>query len=202
MGSVFLALMVCIAAYLSGSVCSAVIVSRLFNLPDPRTTGSKNPGASNVLRLSGKKYAIMVLIGDMLKGLLPVLLAKVLGLSMLVEAMACWAAVMGHIYPVFFHFEGGKGVATAMGGLFGIHLMLGVAVLGTWLIVAKLTRYSSLASLISIGLSPFYLVAFSQGFDAFPPIFFIVLFVFYKHRENVSRLLAGEEPKLFEKKAG
>lgn len=194
-------LFVLVFAYLSGSICAAVLVSHIFALPDPRTDGSKNPGATNVLRLSGKKYAAIVLFVDMLKGFLPVLLARWLGESFMVIGFTCFLAVLGHMYPVFFRFQGGKGVATAIGVLFGLHLMLGVWVVGVWLVVAKYTRYSSLASMIAIGLSPLFAAIFDKSFDLFPSIFMIALFIFYKHRQNLTRLVEGTEPQLFSNKS-
>ncbi|KTC86162.1 MULTISPECIES: glycerol-3-phosphate 1-O-acyltransferase PlsY [Legionella] len=182
--------------YLSGSVCSAVIVSRLFSLPDPRISGSQNPGATNVLRLAGKKYAAMVLIADMLKGLLPVLLAKIFDAEPITISFTCLAAVLGHMYPVFFGFHGGKGVATAIGALLGLHFILGVIVIATWLLVANFTRYSSLASIISMALAPLYALLTIGRLDIFPPLFFIALFVLYKHRNNITRLIDGDEPKI------
>lgn len=187
---------VIIVGYLLGSVCSAVIVSRLFSLPDPRIEGSKNPGATNVLRLAGKKYAAIVLIGDMLKGLIPVLLAKILISSPTAIGFTALAAVIGHMYPVFFRFHGGKGVATAIGALLGLHLILGVMVIAAWLLVANFTRYSSLASIISLILAPLFALFTTGNFDLFPPLFFITLFVIYQHRNNITRLIDGEEPKI------
>lgn len=187
---------VIVVAYLFGSVCSAVIISRLFSLPDPRIEGSKNPGATNVLRLAGKKYAAIVLLGDMLKGLIPVLLAKILGASQVIISFTALAAVIGHMYPVFFHFQGGKGVATALGALLGLHFILGVMVIATWLLVANFTRYSSLASIVSIILAPLYAMLTIGNVEIFPPLFFITLFVIYQHRNNITRLIDGEEPKI------
>ncbi len=183
-------------AYLSGSVCSAVFVCRFFDLPDPRTKGSRNPGATNVLRLAGKKYAMMVLFVDMLKGYLPLLLAQFFDVSLLTLSLTCFAAVLGHMFPVFFGFKGGKGVATTLGAMFGLHFMLGVFFLGTWIIVAYVTRYSSLASLASVVLAPIYVVAMTHNFDAFPALFFIAVFVLYKHNENINRLIEGRESKI------
>lgn len=182
--------------YLSGSVCSAVIVSRIFSLPDPRIAGSQNPGATNVLRLAGKKYAAIVLLTDMLKGLFPVLLAKALDAEPFTISLTCFAAVMGHMYPIFFGFNGGKGVATAMGALLGLYFLLGVVVIATWLLIANFTRYASLASIVSIALAPLYSILIIGKLDIFPPLFFIALFVLYKHRNNITRLIDGEEPKI------
>lgn len=182
--------------YLAGSVCSAVIVSKVFSLPDPRSEGSLNPGATNVLRLAGKKYAIIVLIADMLKGLLPVLLAHAVHASITTAAFTCLAAVLGHMFPIFFGFKGGKGVATALGALLGLHFMLGVCVIATWLLVAHFTRYSSLASIVAIILTPIYSIVSLDTLDAFPPLLFMAMFILYKHRENINRLIDGEEPKI------
>ncbi|CDZ76726.1 G3P acyltransferase [Legionella massiliensis] len=187
---------VIVVGYLFGSVCSAVIVSQLFSLPDPRTEGSKNPGATNVLRLAGKKYAAIVLLGDMLKGLLPVLLAKILGADHVAICFTALAAVIGHMYPVFFRFHGGKGVATALGALLGVNFILGVMVIATWLLVANFTRYSSLASIVSIILAPIYAMLAIGHLEIFPPLFFITLLVIYQHRNNITRLIDGEEPKI------
>ncbi|KTD23958.1 glycerol-3-phosphate 1-O-acyltransferase PlsY [Legionella maceachernii] len=185
-----------VLGYVFGSICSAVIVSRIFSLPDPRISGSRNPGATNVLRLAGKKYAAIVLIADMLKGLLPVLLAKAFDVSPITVSFTCLATVLGHMYPVFFGFHGGKGVATAIGSLLGLHFILGVMVIATWLLIANFTRYSSLASIASMALAPLYALLTIGRLDIFPPLFFIALFILYKHRNNITRLIDGEEPKI------
>lgn len=185
-----------VVGYLVGSICSAVIVCRLFDLPDPRTEGSRNPGATNVLRIAGKQYAVIVLLGDMLKGVLPVLLAKLLGGGAVIVGFTCLATVVGHMYPVFFEFKGGKGVATAIGALLGFHFLLGVAVLVTWILVANFTRYSSLASIVAMILAPFYSIFAVHGINAFPPLALITLLILYKHRDNITRLIDGNESKL------
>lgn len=179
--------------YLCGSVCSAVIVSTIFSLPDPRVTGSQNPGATNVLRISGKKYAAIVLLGDLLKGFLPVLFAQLLGANLFLVSCTGLAAVIGHIYPVFFGFKGGKGVATALGVLLGLQFILGVAVIATWLLVANLSRYASVASMVTMLLAPFYSLVIT-GIETFLPISVITLFIIYQHRNNITRLIDGEEP--------
>lgn len=196
MSSFFLFLFVVVIAYLCGSLCSAVIVSRLFSLPDPRMEGSKNPGATNVLRLAGKKYAIIVLVGDMLKGVLPVLLARLLDAGPVTLGFAAFAAVMGHMYPVFFQFRGGKGVATALGALLSLNLILGALVIITWLAVANYSRYSSLASIVAIILAPLYSAMTMGNMEIIPPLFFITIFILYQHRDNITRLIDGEEPKI------
>jgi glycerol-3-phosphate acyltransferase PlsY len=182
--------------YLIGSICSAVIVSRIFDLPDPRSQGSNNPGATNVLRLSGKKYAAIVLVVDMLKGFLPVLIAKLLGAGPVILGFTCFAAVLGHMYPIFFRFHGGKGVATALGALLGFSFFLGVMAMVTWLVVARLFRYSSLASITALIFSPFYSLYVVGDPSAFLPLGFITIFVLYKHRDNVTRLFDGTESKI------
>lgn len=193
---VLLSAFILVVAYLCGSLCSAIIVSRLFSLPDPSLEGSKNPGATNVLRLSGKKYAAIVLLGDVLKGVLPVVLARMLGLPETIVGFTCLAAVVGHMYPVFFDFKGGKGVATAIGALLGLHFILGVVVIATWLLVANFSRYSSLASIVAMILAPLYAIVSSRSTDTFIPLLIITVLVLYKHRNNVVRLLDGKEPEL------
>ena len=191
-----------VVAYLVGSVCSAVLISKLCDLPDPRLAGSKNPGATNVLRLAGKKYASLVLLADMLKGFVPVAFASLLGAGPIVLGFTCLAAVIGHMYPLFFNFKGGKGVATAIGALLGFHFLLGVSVIATWLIVAKISRYSSLAAIISIALAPFFSLFAVGGIHAFPPLMCIAILVIYKHIDNISRLIDGSESKIhFNRKA-
>lgn len=185
-----------ILSYLSGSLCSAIIICKLFNLPDPRMEGSKNPGATNVLRIAGKKYAAMVLIGDMLKGLIPMLIAHLLGANTLTLGIVALAAVLGHIYPIFFNFQGGKGVATALGAFLGFHFIMGIIAIATWILVANFSRYSSLASLITMVLMPFYSLFAAGNYHAFLPFFIITIFVIYQHRVNISRLINGEEPKI------
>lgn len=193
---VLLFIFLMVIGYLFGSLCSAIIVSRLFSLPDPCIEGSKNPGTTNVLRLAGKKYALMVLLGDILKGLIPVVIAKMLGASPAVVGFTGLAAVMGHMYPIFFNFKGGKGVATALGALLGINVILGSMVIGTWLIVANFTRYASMASMVSLTLAPLYALFVMNRLDILSPLFLITLFVLYQHRNNITRLMDGDEPKI------
>lgn len=187
---------VVVIGYLVGSICSAIIVSELFSLPDPRTLGSQNPGATNVLRLAGKKYAAIVLLSDILKGFLPVLLAKMLDAGPLAVSLTCLAAVIGHIYPVYFKFQGGKGVATAIGALLGLHFLLGTVVIATWLLIANLSGYSSLASLISMALAVGGVFFIPEGLIKLPAVFCISVLVIYQHRKNMLRLVAGKEPKI------
>ncbi len=191
-----LSLFYMVVGYLVGSVCSAVIVCRMFSLPDPRTEGSKNPGATNILRIAGPKCAITVLIADMLKGFLPVFLAKLLGANAHTLGLICLAAVMGHMFPLFFKFKGGKGVATALGALLGFHWLLGGMVIATWLAVILLSRYSSLAAVVAIVFAPFYSLFVIQNMSAFIPLAIITMFVVYKHHGNLTRLADGTEPKI------
>jgi glycerol-3-phosphate acyltransferase PlsY len=182
--------------YLVGSVSCAIIVCRLFGFPDPRTEGSNNPGATNVLRLAGKKFAILVLFGDMLKGFLPVFILHLWGEGPVTLGFVCLATVLGHMYPVFFKFKGGKGVATALGALLGLHWILGAAVIATWLVVALLSHYSSLASILTMVLAPFYSLAVTRSLPAFVPLALMAMAVLYKHNENITRLMTGKEPKI------
>lgn len=185
-----------VLGYLMGSICSAVIICKACSLPDPRMEGSKNPGATNVLRLAGKQYAALVMAADLLKGTIPVLIAKMLDADPVTVSFTALAAVVGHMYPVFFQFKGGKGVATAIGALLGFHFLVGVFVAATWLLVAKFSRYSSLASITSIGLAPLYSLLLIQNLNIFLPIFAIALLILYKHRDNITRLIDGNESKI------
>jgi len=194
-----------LAAYLLGSLSFAVIVSRVMGLSDPRTFGSKNPGATNVLRSGSKKAAIITLLLDALKGWLPVALVgwygKPWGLEEGTMALVGLAAFLGHLYPVFFRFVGGKGVATALGVLFGVHWLLGLATVLTWVIIAVFFRYSSLASLVSAVFAPLFYVLGNQlawytDKSIVVSIGVMSLLLFYRHRENIVRLLAGKESRL------
>ncbi len=185
-----------IGAYLLGSISSAIIVCRLMGLPDPRTQGSNNPGATNVLRIGNRKAAAITLLGDSLKGLLPVLLGHLLERGPEVLALVGLAAFLGHLYPVFFGFKGGKGVATALGVQFGWHWLIGLAVAGTWLFMAKVARISSLAALISMALAPLvvWLVWPSAALVAAQVI--ISGLLFWRHRSNIRNLIQGSEGRI------
>lgn len=200
-----------LAAYLLGSLSFAVIVSRLFGLSDPRSYGSKNPGATNVLRSGNKAAAVTTLLLDALKGWLPVMLVKWLGadygLGDGTVAAVGLAAFLGHLYPVFFSFKGGKGVATAAGVLIGISWVLGLATLATWLIVAYFSRYSSLASLAAAVFSPLYYLfgdraAWYVDKSILMMLVVISALLVYRHRENINKLLKGTESRLGAKAAG
>jgi acyl phosphate:glycerol-3-phosphate acyltransferase len=192
-----------VIAYLIGSVSFAVIVSKFSGLADPRTYGSKNPGATNVLRSGNKKAAIFTLLGDALKGTLAVALAyhfqDPLGLSRSDIAWVGLAAFVGHLYPVFFKFEGGKGVATALGVLIGLNWILGLATAITWLVIAFFFRYSSLAALISALFAVFYnVLLFGINGQALAIAIMSGLLV-YRHKQNIANLIAGKESKIGKK---
>lgn len=182
--------------YFAGSISCAIITSKLFVLPNPRAEGSLNPGATNVIRLSGKKFGLIVLGFDILKGLLPVLLAQLLTTSLATISFTALATVIGHIYPVFFKFRGGKGVATAVGTYFGLNIFLGAVVAVIWLLVAIFWRYASLSSIITLLAAPFIALFLLQSADVFPPLLFMAVLVIYKHRSNIDRLSKGSEPKI------
>lgn len=191
------ALLLILIAYLLGSVSSAIIVCKLMGLPDPRTQGSGNPGATNVLRLGGKKAAAITLLGDMLKGFIPAFIAYLLHLPALVLALAGLAAFLGHLFPVFFRFQGGKGVATMLGVLFGWHWSVGVATALTWLIMAKVFRISSLAALIATLLAPLYVWWLIGPQPALIVITIAMTAVLYwRHRSNIQKLIQGDEGKI------
>ena len=194
-----------VLAYLLGSLSFAVIVSRVMGLQDPRSYGSNNPGATNVLRSGSKKAAIATLLLDGLKGWLPVMLfkwfGKDFGMDDAVVAAVAFAAFLGHVFPVFFKFKGGKGVATAAGALLGIDWLLGLATLATWIVMAYFTRYSSLASIASAAFAPlFYLlgdrIVWYSERSVLLAIFMISMLLVMRHRENINKLLAGKESKL------
>ena len=199
-----------LAAYLVGSLSFAVIVTRLMGLNDPRSYGSKNPGATNVLRSGNKKAAILTLLLDAFKGWLPAALVLALGqpygLGAGVAALAGLAAFLGHLYPVFFGFKGGKGVATAVGVLVGVNGFLALATVGTFAIVVYFSRYVSLASMVAAVFAPvFYLfgdgVAWQAAGAEVLCLSVMALLLVWRHRENINRLLAGTESKLGAKKA-
>ncbi|MFM1547646.1 MAG: glycerol-3-phosphate 1-O-acyltransferase PlsY, partial [Candidatus Pseudothioglobus sp.] len=181
------------ASYLIGSISSAIIICKVAGLPDPRTQGSKNPGATNVLRFGGKKIAAFVLIFDGLKGAIPVITANYFGLSLFELTFILLFAFLGHVFPLFFGFKGGKGVATYLGGLIGINLLIGLTFAIIWLIVAKVLKFSSLAALIATILSPIYFYLITANLQAALVIGLIGLFIIYNHRTNIKRLIKKEE---------
>ncbi|WP_193049277.1 glycerol-3-phosphate 1-O-acyltransferase PlsY [Pseudoalteromonas undina] len=194
-----LVILMFVLAYLLGSISSAILVSRLFKLPDPRTNGSNNPGATNVYRLGGALPACLVLMFDILKGTIPVWGAYFLKLEPLELGLIAVAACLGHMYPLFFSFKGGKAVATAFGSLLPIGLSLGGLLISTWLIIVAITRYSSLAALVAVTLAPLYTWWIKPLYTL--PVTFITLLIIIRHRTNIVRLFKGEEPKVGTKQA-
>ncbi|HNI63094.1 MAG TPA: glycerol-3-phosphate 1-O-acyltransferase PlsY, partial [Agitococcus sp.] len=188
-----LAFALLIAAYLLGSVCSAIIVCKLWGLPDPRSQGSSNPGATNVMRIGGKKPALITLAGDMAKGVPLVLLAQHLQLRPDFISAIGLAAFMGHLYPVFFKFEGGKGVATALGVLVALYWPLGLAVIGVWIAVFALFRISSLSSITAFALAP--IIAWYLVPNYMLGIVGMSILLIARHKTNIKALLKGEERK-------
>jgi glycerol-3-phosphate acyltransferase PlsY len=207
--STFYPVLAAIAAYFVGSLSFAVIVSKLMGLNDPRTFGSKNPGATNVLRSGNKPAAILTLVLDALKGYIPVALVqwfgKEYGLSDGTVAMVGMAAFLGHLYPVFFKFKGGKGVATAVGVVFGVHWALGLLCVASFAIIVYFFRWVSLASLVAAAFAPVaYLfgdrVLWSADKYITLTLFVMAMFLVYRHSANITRLIKGTEPKLGDKK--
>lgn len=198
-------LLALVAAYLIGSLSFAVIVSRLMGLNDPRSYGSKNPGATNVLRSGSKPAAVATLVLDALKGFVPVVLVKWFGKDFGLEegtvALVGLGAFLGHLFPVFFKFKGGKGVATAAGVIFGVHWLLGLACLASFAIILFFFRYVSLASIAAAAFAPFYYLfgdraAWYTSKSMLLAIFIIAVLLTIRHRENINRLLQGTESKL------
>jgi len=193
-------------AYLIGSISFAVLVSRAMGLSDPRSYGSGNPGATNVLRSGNKLAAILTLAGDAAKGAVAVLLAQAFaasfGFTGLVITCAGLAAFIGHLYPVFHRFQGGKGVATAAGVLLALSPSLGLCTLGTWLLVAAITRYSSLAALLAAVCAPFFAWWLSGPDAVIVPIAIMSGLLIWRHRQNIAKLAAGTESRIGKKKAG
>ncbi len=184
------------AAYCLGSISFAIVVSRLMRLPDPRSYGSKNPGATNVLRTGRKAAAVLTLVGDAGKGWLAVGLASFFTTEL---ALAGLAAFLGHLFPVFHRFQGGKGVATAAGVLFGLDWRIGLGTVLTWLVIAACLRYSSLAALVAALFAPFA-TALLVGWQSALIVGVMSGFLFWRHKANIARLLAGTEPRLGAKK--
>ena len=182
-----------IFGYLLGSIATAIVVARLLHLPDPRQAGSGNPGTTNVLRLGGKRPAALTLAGDLIKGVIPVALARFLGLEDWALAAVALATFLGHLYPIYFGFRGGKGVATALGILLALQPLLGVAVLLVWVLIFLLTRLSSLAALGAALAAPFlgFVLSPQQGEQALLVV--LALLILWRHRSNIARLRSGAE---------
>ena len=186
-----------IAAYLIGSISSAILVCKFLGLPDPRTTGSQNPGATNVLRMSNKLIAATVLFLDIIKGTIPVWGAYFLNIDALYLGLIGVSACLGHMYPLFFNFQGGKAVATALGTLLPIGFTLGALLIITWVLVVKFSKYSSLAAIITVSIAPLY-VYFLKPLYVYPTLMLSALIIF-RHRDNIKRLLNGTESKITHK---
>ena len=190
------------AAYLLGSISFAMIAAKLFGLADPRSYGSGTPGAPNVLRSGNKKAALFTLIGDALKGWVAVFVAQQMGFSDSVIGLVALAVFFGHLSPIFLKSKGGKGVATAAGVLFALDPLIGLAVMGTWLLVAFVSRYSSLAALLAAALAPLYTALIHGTNGQILVISIIAMTLIGKHWQNLQRLLAGQESKIGSKKKG
>ena len=189
-----------LAAYLLGSLSSAIIICKLAGLPDPRGQGSGNPGATNVLRFGGKKLAALVLLGDILKGLIPATVAILIGLAPDTVAIVGLAAFVGHLYPVFFGFRGGKGVATAVGVILALSWITGLALIATWLLISILLRISSLAAIGSAILAPAYIWYLTAQPAYVIAVGIMSLILIWRHRSNIRNLLSGQEPRIGKKK--
>ena len=185
-----------VAAYLIGSLSSAIILCKLAGLPDPRSEGSGNPGATNVLRIGGKKLAATVLFIDVVKGVLPVTIVSLVGFDLAWITATAFAVFLGHLYPVFFQFKGGKGVATALGGFLALSPLLGGAILLSWLFVFIISRISSLSAIIAASLAPLYSMWLINSLEARWIILVMTTMLLIRHKSNIKRLLSGEESNL------
>jgi glycerol-3-phosphate acyltransferase PlsY len=189
-------LLIILFAYLVGSVSSGIVVSQIFNLPDPRTIGSKNPGATNVMRSGNKKAAIFTLLGDLLKAILVLTLAEYLGFNDLIIVCVALAVLIGHIYPIFYKFQGGKGVATAIGILIALNFKLALIVASIWLLVFGIWRYSSLAAIVAAISAPIIAIFILRDQSLYCIAFsFITIIILFKHQANIRKLLSGTELK-------
>ena len=183
-------------AYLMGSISSAILIARVFDMPDPRTVGSGNPGATNILRQGNKTAAIATLLSDILKGAIPVLIARAFTQDTQILATVAAAAFIGHLFPIFFQFKGGKGVATALGVYFALNPWMGLALILCWLVSALLFRYSSLSAVLTAVLSPLFAWFLLPGTSFLLLSVFIAVFLLWRHQANIQRLIKGEEDKI------
>ncbi|QIA77758.1 glycerol-3-phosphate 1-O-acyltransferase PlsY [Rodentibacter caecimuris] len=186
-----------IFAYLLGSISSAILICKVAGLPDPRQYGSHNPGATNVFRIGGRWTALAVLIFDILKGMLPVWVGYYLGLTQFELGMVALGACLGHIFPIFFRFKGGKGVATAFGAIAPIAWAVAGSIFGTWFIVFLVSGYSSLSAVVTALLAPFYVWWFKPEFTF--PVALVSCLLIYRHHDNIQRLWRGQEDKIWSK---
>ena len=192
-----LTLLMIAVAYLFGSLSSAVVISRLFGLPDPRTAGSKNPGATNVYRLGGRIPALLVLVMDILKGTIPVYGSYFLSIDPIPLGIIAISACLGHIFPLYFGFKGGKAVATAFGAMLPIGLDLAALLVMCWIVVVFLSGYSSLGALIAVSLAPVFTFLIKPVYTV--PVAMLSLLIILRHKDNITRLLAGNESKVWDK---
>ena len=183
-------------AYLLGSVSSAVVIARILGMSDPRDVGSRNPGATNILRYGGKTAAILTLAGDILKGVAAVLIARALTADAVIVTLTGFAAFLGHLYPVFFGFRGGKGVATALGVWLALNPWVGLALIATWVLVAVLFRYSSLAALMASLAAPLYVAWLSPGTPYLVTMIVMSAILIIRHYSNIRKLITGKEGKI------
>ena len=189
-------LTVMLFAYLLGSVCTAIFVCRAFTLADPRTSGSNNPGATNVMRIGGKVPAILTFLGDGLKGALPTYLAYYLGFSLLAVQLIMICAILGHIFPIFFRFKGGKAVATTIGSLIAFNYLIALAFIAVWLAVFLITKISSLGALVAAITLPIIGYLNYNGIVDVIPLIFIAIIMVFTHHANITRLWKGQEQKI------
>lgn len=199
----FIISMITIGAYALGSLNSAILFAKIFNLPDPRTIGSGNPGTTNILRTGNKLAALLTLLGDLSKGLIPVLIAKILypdPTQIWIYGLAGLSAFLGHVFPLYFQFKGGKGVATALGILLAFHPFIGLESLATWLLIAFTTRYSSLSALTAGLFAPLFVYLHSQSIVLTSFTIGISLSLYWRHTSNIQKLLTGQESKIGQKK--
>lgn len=192
-----LIILICCAAYLCGSLSSAVLICRIFSLPDPRVSGSGNPGATNVLRLGGRLPAVLVLTIDILKGTVPTYMGYLLGIEPLYLGIIAIFACLGHIYPLYFGFKGGKAVATAFGAMLPIGLDLAGFLIVTWLLTVFIFGYSSLAAIVAVTLAPLFTYLIKPVYTI--PVAMLTLLIVLRHHENIVRLWRGEESKIWDK---
>ena len=185
-----------LSGYLLGSISSAIVVSKLFGLADPRQIGSGNPGATNVLRYAGKKIAIITLAGDILKGVIPIKISLIWGVGVEVAALVGFSAFLGHLFPIFHDFKGGKGVATFLGVTSALYWQIGAGFIASWVFAALIFRYSSLSALLSCLLVLALVWKGTQSAIIVSCFFMMVVFIYIKHRENITNLIAGKEKKI------
>lgn len=190
------ALALVLFGYLLGSISSAIVVCKLMGLPDPRTFGSNNPGATNVLRHGNKKAAAITLLGDMLKGVIPVVVAHGFQADNLTLALVAIAAFVGHLYPLFFRFKGGKGVATMLGALLGLQVWAGLATCGVWLFMAFVVKISSLSALVATATAPIWIWLLTRSTEITVAVALMTLLLYWRHRSNIQNLLKGTEGKI------